>query len=283
MKEGKTGVTAQTPSKVLFGAGTIHRGLKYTQTVSGMLCTVVEKVEGSTNTYSVDNASKVKVGMRIDVFNSSDVFIADASDRVVKAVSGNQITLSGLPISSGMINGGYDFCVAGSKPADEYKETAAWNFRESLVGATSGGSTLSIVPEYVHVEADGALVKVKGLEVKTGEAVKLDVNLLELTEEIIKAAAVAKEGTSADSNYTLLESKAAIEEGDYWENIAFVGKTLEGKNIIVILDNALCTSGLELGGENKKESVGKYTFESHADLTSDLDTLPYHIYYPKAA
>ena len=107
--------------------------------------------------------------------------------------------------------------------------------------------------------------------------------MLELTPEVIQAALIAKPGTSADATYDLYESKANIAEGDYWENIAFVGKTLEGKNIIAILDNALCTSGMELGGENKKESVGEYTFACHADLTSDLDTLPYHIYYPKAS
>ena len=47
------------------------------------------------------------------------------------------------------------------------------------------------------------------------------------------------------------------------------------------MDNALCTSVLESNGENKKEGVGTYTFACHADLDSDLDTLPYHIYYPK--
>jgi len=78
-----------------------------------------------------------------------------------------------------------------------------------------------------------------------------------------------------------IESKADVEDGDYLQNIAFVGKTLGGKNIIVIMDNALCTSGLESNGENKKEGVGTYTFACHADLDSDLDTLPYHIYYPK--
>lgn len=157
-----------------------------------------------------------------------------------------------------------------------------WNFEATLVGATSGGSSLSIKPEIYNVEADGALVAAKGLTVKTGEVAELKVNMLELTPDVIKAALIAKTGTSDDSNYDLYESKANIEEGDYWDNIAFVGKTLEGKNIIAILDNALCTSGMELGGENKKESVGEYTFACHADLTSDLDTLPYHIYYPKA-
>lgn len=187
-KEGRTGVTANTPKNILFGAGTIHKGLKYATT---------------------------------------------------------------------------------------------WNFTESLVGATSGGSKLSIIPEITKVEVDGALVPTKGLTVKTGEAATMEINFIELTEDIIKASTIGKAGTSEDATYSAIVSKADIEEGDYWENIAFVGKTLDGKNIIAILENALCTSGFEQEGKNKEGAVGKYTFESHADLTSDLDTLPWKIYYPK--
>ena len=74
--------------------------------------------------------------------------------------------------------------------------------------------------------------------------------------------------------------KDAIEEGDYWENIAFVGETLDNKNIIVILPNALCTSGLSIEGKSGEESVGKFTFECHGDANNSLTTLPYKIYYP---
>ena len=189
-KEGKHGVTQNTPKNVLFGAGTIHKGLKY---------------------------------------------------------SGN-----------------------------------AWNFVESIIGATSGGSKLSIVPEIYEIPVDGALVSAKGLTVKNGEVATMEINLIELTKDIIKAAAIASEGTSEDTNFDVLVSKANIEEGDYFENIAFVGKTLEGKNVIAIMDNALCTSGFEQEGKNKEGAIGKYTFKCHADLDSDLDTLPWRIYYPKA-
>lgn len=136
-KEGKTGVTANTPKNILFGAGTIHKGLKYTASV--------------------------------------------------------------------------------------------WNFEDSIVGATSGGSKLSIVPEVTKVEVDGALVAVKGLSVKTGETATMEINFIELTEDIIKAATIGKAGTSEDTTYDVIVPKADIAEGDYWENIAFVGKTLEGK------------------------------------------------------
>lgn len=191
-KAGKTGVSKNTPKNILFGAGTIHKGLKYT--------------------------------------------------------------------------------------------TGAWNMDESIVGATSGGSKLSIVPEVTNIEVDGALVKAKGLSVKTGETATMEINFIELTEDLIKASTLGKTGTSEDTTgYNVIVPKADIEAGDYWENIAFVGKTVEGKNIIAILENALCTSGFEQEGKNKEGSIGKYTFESYAELTGDLDTLPWKIYYPKAS
>lgn len=190
-KEGKTGVTANTPKNIMFGAGTIHKGLKYT----------------------------------------------------------------------------------GS----------SWNFDGTIVGATSGGSKLSIVPEITNIEVDGALVKTKGLNVKTGETATMEINFIELTEDIIKAATIGEESASDVTGYTLIQSKADIAEGDYWENVAFVGKTLDGKNIIAVLDNVLCTSGFEQEGKNKEGAIGKYTFECNAELTSDLDKLPWHIYYPEVS
>lgn len=159
----------------------------------------------------------------------------------------------------------------------------SWNFEASCIGATQGGGKLTITPEFVDVEADGALVLTKGLKVKCGETAQMETNVLELTKDILKSALIADDGTSEDSNYDLIESKADIESGDYLDNIAFVGKTLDGRNVIVIMDNALCTSGFETEGKNKEASVLSYTFECHADLSGDLDTLPWYIYYPKAS
>lgn len=70
MKEGRSGATSATPKSIVFGAGTIHKGLKY--------------------------------------------------------------------------------------------EGAAWNFTDSLVGATSGGSKVSIKPEITKVEVDGRVCEHEG-------------------------------------------------------------------------------------------------------------------------
>ena len=160
-------------------------------------------------------------------------------------------------------------------------EGSAWNFEATLVGATSGGSKLSIVPEVYDVPVDGADVLVKGLRVKTGEKATLEVNFIELSTEVIAAAAMGVAGTSDVTGYDMIESKPDIEIGDYLENIAFVGKMLNNQPVIAILDNALCTTGFEQEGKNKEGAVGKYTFECHADPASDMDKLPWRIYYPK--
>lgn len=160
--------------------------------------------------------------------------------------------------------------------------TKKWNFAESLVGATSGGNKLSIVPEIKTVEVDGALVKVKGLDFKTGEVAKLETNLVEITPELLKTTVIGQLVDSDIEGYDLIESKSDIEEGDYFENLAFVGKKTDGTPIIIILDNALCTSGFEGEAKNKENTVVKCTFECYQDTDGDLSKLPYHIYYPSA-
>lgn len=193
MEAGKTGVSSVTPENILFGAGTIHKGLKY--------------------------------------------------------------------------------------------EDGAWNFAASVKGATSGGSKLSIVPEVYTPELDGVFVPVNKLKKKVGGKAVMEVNFAEVDEDTLKSSTYAVEGVSEDANYTMYEDSSDIPEDAFWDNVAFVGVTLEGKPIIAILDNALITNGFDNDFKNKEQLVGKFTFECHADLetATTFDKLPWRIYYPKTA
>ncbi len=153
------------------------------------------------------------------------------------------------------------------------KEGNTWT-GGTIVGATNGGSTLTITPEFVDIPVDGANVLTKGLKVKVGESATMDVNFTEMTAEVVAAAAAA---TNASG---VIASKANIADGDYWDNVAFVGKTATGKPIIAVLPNALITSGFVLEGKNKEGSVFAATFTCHADIDSDLDKLPWEIVWP---
>ena len=152
-----------------------------------------------------------------------------------------------------------------------------------IIGATSGGGKVTIVGELKKLDVDGAMVNVKGLTVKQGGEAKMEVNVAEITTDILKTATLFEEGSSTSGNLTMLQDKANIEEGDYLENFGFVGKTEGGKDIIVIFESALCTSGLDFDLKNKEQAVLKLTMEAYADIDSDLDVLPVKIYYPDAA
>lgn len=180
-----------------------------------------------------------------------------------------------IMLGAGTIHKGLEF-TAGSGSTG-----GSWNFEESLLCATSGGSKVTIVPEFYDVPVDGALVKVKGLTVKTGETATMEINPIEITPEILKMSLIGDEATSTMAGgYKEITSRARIAEGDYLENMAYVGKTIEGKPVIILFENALCTSGLELEGKNKEASIPAFTFECFADLSAEADTLPWHIFYP---
>lgn len=184
-----------------------------------------------------------------------------------------QNTPKTIMLGAGTIHKGLTFT-----PADS---SGTWNFEESLICATSGGSKLSIVPEFYDIPVDGALVKVKGLTVKVGETATMEINPIELTPEVLKMALIGDEAVSATATgYSEITSRGVINQNDYLEKMGYVGKTIEGKPIIIIFDYALCTSGLSLEGKNKEAAVPAFTFECFADLTPEADTLPYHIYYP---
>lgn len=161
-------------------------------------------------------------------------------------------------------------------------ESEGWS--GTVIGATSGGSKLSIVPEFFTIPVDGVLVDAKGLEPKVGETATIETNMVELTKEWIKATVIGSEGTSEDTRFDLIESKPLIEDGDYIQNFGAVGFLSDGRPILVLFDYAICTSGFSTETKNKENAVFPATFKCVADLAEGLtNKLPYHIYIAKAA
>ena len=109
----------------------------------------------------------------------------------------------------------------------------------------------------------------------------MEVNFAELSIDVMKMGMIGEVGTSDAEGYSMIQTKADINDGDYVDNFAFVGKTANGaKDIIVILESALCTSGLKIEGKNKENAVIKLTMEAYAENAGNLDRVPAKIYYP---
>ena len=91
---------------------------------------------------------------------------------------------------------------------------------------------------------------------------------------------IGTEQSSLIKGYAQLTTKALIEASDYLDNIAYVGTMSDGTECIIIMENALCTSGFELEAKNKETAVLKATFECNADFDDAHDTLPIYIFVP---
>ncbi|GEK88883.1 hypothetical protein SAMN04488100_10524 [Alkalibacterium putridalgicola] len=167
---------------------------------------------------------------------------------------------------------------------------AETGFTGTLHGATSGGVTLTIEQAYRDVEVDGTThMKVKGNKLLASANATVTANMKELTAETIRqslnGSMVDATAEEAPSGYKIIRTKRFVEDADYIDNIAVVGK-LSGSDdpVIAILDNAFCTNGLELGTEDDGEAVVEQVYEAHASQEQlEADEYPWKILYPTVA
>ncbi|WP_229775516.1 hypothetical protein [Anaerosalibacter bizertensis] len=165
--------------------------------------------------------------------------------------------------------------------------TKTW--KGELLGATHDGNKITIEQEYRKIEVDGVFVDAVGQKVLQTSKAMLEVNVKEITAENLRLAingTVREAGEDeAPEGYQVIEGKGKLENTDYIKNLGLVG-TLTGSEqpIIIILDNALCTSGLEGETKDDDELVITMEFEAHADAENVSNRkLPCRIYFPPVA
>ena len=184
------------------------------------------------------------------------------------------------------VNTANNFVVNAGAVYQNLKWTEGSGWTGTRLGATSGGNSVTISNEFRDIEIDGTFSKYIGQKVLVSSDATLTANVKEITANAIKLAILGKSevssGEDAPADYDVITGKSKIEASDYLTNIALVGE-MSGTNdpIIIILDNALCTSGLELSTTDDNEAVVTMTFEAHADANQVADrTLPARIYLP---
>lgn len=239
----KSGINSKTPEEIVLNAGTVFKNLKYIYR---------QAEEGSEGTLEVvaDDIVETKTSIQIHKLTPDVSFI-------------------GLE--------------TGYTPAVGDYVTGDWDdSEENVLGATSGGNKLNISSELMDVDVDGATVKVTGLTHKIGETGSLETNLVQHNLESLKRAIVGKEVDSLIKGYVQVQTKPLIELSDYLDNIAYVGTKTNGDEIIIIMENAICTSGYEIEGKNKEAAVVATTFEPSADFAKGVfDSLPIYIFMPE--
>lgn len=154
------------------------------------------------------------------------------------------------------------------------------------IGATNGGSTVTVENEYREIDIDGVFTSHVGGKVLTGSAMRLAANIKSITAQTIKMALNGEitqgDGTLYPTGSTIVEGKGAIEDSDYLKNVAIVGEySGSSEPIIIMLDNALSIEGLDMAMEDDDEAVIEITWEAHADADQVADRkLPGRIIFP---
>lgn len=174
-------------------------------------------------------------------------------------------------------------------------KNVTWNaaqnqYEGERLGATAGGNKVKIEQKFRDIEIDGTFSNYKGQKILMASNAILETNVKELTAANIALAINGKTRTLSDNtegpqNAVIIEGKGKLEDSDYLTNIALVGTvTGSDKPVIIILDNPLCTSGLDIDLKDDAEAVVKMVFEAHADAEQVADRkLPARIIYPEIA
>lgn len=162
-----------------------------------------------------------------------------------------------------------------------YSDTAAPTedvIKAAVIGATQEGGTLTITPEFFAPELDGALVPIRELQKKVGETAIMEVSFAELTPELMKNQVIGKQGKTTDNKYDVVTSDDQVRPNHFYEGFGYYGTYFDGRPIIIIFKNALCTSGFTTDAKNKTNSVFKGTFACMSDLETGVTKLPYAIF-----
>lgn len=162
---------------------------------------------------------------------------------------------------------------------DTYESAVAGN---KLLGATQGGGSFSAVATFRQIPVDGAVGDIKDLEDIERWDVTMSANMLEVTKDTIALAlgsATITTMTGTDP-YNKIVGNNGLSSGDF-QNITWCGCLLgETKPMLIQIDNALCTNGLNLTVTDGEEGKIALEFRGFYDAvdTGAQPVAPFSIY-----
>lgn len=152
---------------------------------------------------------------------------------------------------------------------------------EAIMGATQEGGTLTITPELLQIELDGALVELMELDKKIGEKALAEVSFVEVLARHLKNQVIGKLGETTDKMYDVITSDDQIRPNHYYKGFGYYGELMDGRPVIFIFKNAMCTSGFTTDSRSKTNNVFKGTFTCKGDIQHGVTKLPYAIFIRK--
>lgn len=176
-------------------------------------------------------------------------------------------------------------------PSTEYLGPGAIYFNygtvdELVIGATKGGGEFNDNAEFRQREADGDYGPVKGAIDLIKMTPVLTVNTLKIDKVNLQKYFAGVSLDDSDGTYSKLTRKLDL-ASSYIDNVAFVGQSRDGKDIIIILYDVLGMNALSMAFTKDEEIVPEIQFTATFDPATfdktDASTYPYQIWLEKAA
>lgn len=137
------------------------------------------------------------------------------------------------------------------------------------IGLTKDGAKFTVEYAYRAIEADGDKKKVKGRIVKDSAVAKLEINHLEVLTDLVKLHPGLNVDTTTKEGYTIIRGTNGIDDENDYHKVSFKGKTKDGRECEVAIDEAINLENLEWEFKDKNEVVDKATFEGVEDEEDD--------------
>lgn len=157
-----------------------------------------------------------------------------------------------------------------------------------IIGATDGGGSFRATATIRQITVDGAGTRVMGFANVDGWEVALGFTLKEMTTDALKDALgladVNKDATTTLEGYDVITGRMSIEEGDFIENVTWVGCLSGSSNPIYIqLTSGFNENGLTFNMKDKSEGSIACTFYGYNSLDEYMEDEvkpPFVIYRP---
>ena len=145
----------------------------------------------------------------------------------------------------------------------------------TAIALTRGGGQWTVERTYHLINADGDMGPVKSRIRKIGSIAKLKLAALELLPANLPKMYPATEITTQYGVDTLT-AKEDIEDADYQDEVSFVGVTAAGKEIQIILENAINLENIDWPLVDKDEIVPEIIYTA-TYLESARKTEPWSV------
>ncbi|PFT89517.1 hypothetical protein COK66_20235 [Bacillus cereus] len=154
--------------------------------------------------------------------------------------------------------------------------------KEVPLGALRGGGAFTYEPEFKAVEYNGSKGDTKGFKRIVSSKTQLKTGgMLEFFDPAkVKLAfpgAEVEKRKKGEKEYDVITSHERVNMDSYLENIAFVGETADGRDVIIIVENALNDSSIEAAFEGGDEMAPEATFTGHRD-PCNINKAPFEIW-----